>query len=433
MRRALLTFIVLLLFAGLVTGREVSYGGLKFHDVSTEEELNSLISAHEGEYFFIFYHSESCPACSYMKESVFPTEKAKQALKSLNLVAVDVYRGREITTLRYRVEDKVIVLQPDNFGYYTPKKPGEEISVGVPGTPTMVIFKVVNGTKVLKGVAVGALNPDGLEFFVKTAIGDDLQSPTESTGTQSEMAEKGASEENLNTNLSLAVLLPIFSAGIVSVFSPCVLPIIVGTLSLTFAKRSVEAIVTGMVASFALLGALVGSLGEYASRIQGALYLIGGAGFIVVGLSFISEDVRTGLERILSFSLSDRVLKKSGLIYDFALGSALGATWLGCIAPYVGFAVLTAALSGDILSGVVVMGTYGLGMGLTVYLLTSSKDLAEWVNRKFLSNKLSLGASRSAKWEVTLGVVLIVLGILMLTEITPLKLWSALFESLSKL
>lgn len=431
MRKKLPTFIFFMLFTGFVAGGEVSYGELKFHDVSSEEELNSLVSAHEGEYFFIFYHSESCPACRYMTTSVFPTEKAKQALKGLNLVLIDVYRGREVTTLRYRVEDKVIVLQPDNSRYYTPKKPGEEVSVGVPGTPTMVIFRVVNGTKALKGVTVGALNPDGLEFFVKTAVGNE--SPAGSAGVQSETAKKEAPKENPGTNFSLAVLLPIFSAGIVSVFSPCVLPVIAGTFSLTFAKRSLEAIVAGMVTSFALLGAIVGSLGEYASGIQGALYLIGGAGFIVVGLSFISETVRVRLERLLSFSPSDRVSKKSGLAYDFALGSALGATWLGCIAPYVGFAVITAALSGDTLSGVVVMGTYGLGMGLTVYLLTSSKDLAEWVNRKFLSKKLSLEASKGAKWEVALGVVLIALGVLMLTEVTPLKLWSALFESLSKL
>ncbi len=347
MRRALPVFIMSLLFTGFVVAGEVSYGGLKFHDVSSKEELNSLISAHEGEYFFIFYHSESCPACQYMKDSVFPTEKAKKALKGLNLVAVDVYRGREITTLRYRVYDKVLVLQPDNSGYYTPKKPGEEISVGVPGTPTMVIFKVVNGTKVLKGVAVGgALNPNGLEFFVKTAVGDELQNTTGANGAQSETAEKGASKgAPPNTNLSLAVLLPIFSAGIVSVFSPpCVLPIIVGTLSLTFARRSVEAIVAGWWSRLHSSVPSWGALGEYASGIQGALYLIGGAGFIVVGLSFVSDRVRTRMERVLSFSPpSDRVSKNSGLAYDFALGSALGATWLGCIAPYVGFAVLTAA------------------------------------------------------------------------------------------
>lgn len=416
-----ITFLIFIDFV-FVAAEEVSYGGLKFYDISSKEELDSLISAHEGEYFFIFYHSESCPACQYMKMSVFPTEKAKESLKDLNLVSIDVYRGREITTLRYRVEDRVIVLQPDNFGYYTPKKFGEEISVGVPGTPTMVIFKVVNGTKVLKGVAVGALNPDGLEFFVKTAIGDEVKSPQ--TETQS---------KTTGTNLSLAVLLPIFSAGIVSVFSPCVLPIIVGTLSLTFARRSAEVIVVGMITSFALLGALVGSLGKYASQVQGVLYLIGGAGFIAIGLSFISEDFRTRLEHFLSSSLSDRISKKNGLVYDFALGSALGATWLGCIAPYVGFAVITAALSGDTLSGIIVMGTYGLGMGLTIYLLTSSKDLAEWVNRKFLSNKFSLERSKKAKWEVILGTLLIILGFLMLTEITPFKLWSKIFESLSKL
>ncbi|WP_048147780.1 cytochrome c biogenesis protein CcdA [Palaeococcus ferrophilus] len=432
MRRVPLIFIFFLLFVGLVTAGEVSYGGLKFQDVSSEGELKSLISAHEGEYFFIFYHSESCPACQYMKASVFPTEKAKAALNGLNLVAIDVYRGRELTNLGYVVRDSVLVLQPDNSGYYNPREPGERINVGVPGTPTMVLFKVENGTMVLKGVAVGALNPDGLEFFVKTAIGDEMQSPTESMDTQSERVKNGSSRENANTNLSLAVLLPIFSAGIVSVFSPCVLPVIAGALSLTFARRKVEVIIAGMVASFALLGALVGSLGEYASGIQGALYLLGGVGFILVGASFVNPGMRAKMEWFLSFSPSDRVVSKNGLAYDFALGSALGATWLGCIAPYVGFAVITAALTGEALKGVIVMGTYGLGMGLTVYLITMSKDLGEWINRKLLSGRISVSAG-SSKWEVAIGVVLIALGILMLTEVTPLKLWSALFESLSKL
>ncbi len=424
MKKALLILFILAFFSGVATAAEVSYGNLSFHDVSSENGLNALIKSHEGAYFFIFYHSETCPACQYMKESVFPTQTAEKALNGLVLVAVDVYRGRKIATLRYRVDGPVIVIQPGNSGYYTPKKAGEEISVGVPGTPTMVIFKAENGTMVLKGVAVGALNPDGLAFFVEKAVGSSKISSTKTARPKRTQRIGG---------LSLAVLLPIFSAGIVSVFSPCVLPVIVGALSLTFARRNVEAVITGMVASFALLGALVGSLGNYASGIQGALYLIGGVGFIVIGLSFVSERVSTHMERVLSFSAADRVSSKRGLAYDFALGSALGATWLGCIAPYVGFAVITAALSGDTLSGVIVMGTYGLGMGLTVYLLMASKDLGEWVNRKLLSGRLSLSGKGRAKWEIILGVVLILLGLLMLTELTPLKLWSSLFESLSQL
>lgn len=433
MRRALLILMVSVLFTGFVVAGKVSYGGLEFHDVSSEKELETLLSAHEGEYFFIFYHSETCPACQYMKESVFPTQKAKKALSGINLVAIDVYRGRELTNLQYVVKGKVLVIQPENSGYYTPKKPGERINVGVPGTPTMVLFKVENGEKVLKGVAVGALNPDGLEFFVRTAIGDESRTSADN-GTQTETAKYEApAGKSPGTRLSLAVLLPIFSAGVLSVFSPCVLPIIVGTLSLTFARRKVEAIIAGMVASFALLGALVGSLGDYASGIQGALYLIGGVGFMLIGASFLSSNVRTRLERFLSFSPTDRVASKRGLAYDFALGSALGVTWLGCIAPYVGFAVITAALTGETLKGVVVMGTYGLGMGLTVYLLTASKDLGEWVNRRFLSGKISLDRAKKARWELVLGVILMALGLLMLTELTPLKLWSRLFESLSQL
>ena len=433
MRRAFLILMVSVLFTGFVVAGKVSYGGLEFHDVSSGKELETLLSAHEGEYFFIFYHSETCPACQYMKESVFPTRKAREVLSGINLVAIDVYRGRELTNLQYVVKGKVLVIQPENSGYYTPTKPGERINVGVPGTPTMVLFKVENGEKVLKGVAVGALNPDGLEFFVRTAIGDEPRTSADN-GTQTETAKDEApAGKSTGTRLSLAVLLPIFSAGVLSVFSPCVLPIIVGTLSLTFARRKVEAIIAGMVASFALLGALVGSLGDYASQVQGALYLIGGVGFILIGASFLSSNVRTRLERFLSFSPTDRVASKRGLAYDFALGSALGVTWLGCIAPYVGFAVITAALTGETLKGVIVMGTYGLGMGLTVYLLTASKDLGEWVNRKFLSGKISLDRAKKARWELVLGVILMALGLLMLTELTPLKLWSRLFESLSQL
>ncbi|WP_040681475.1 cytochrome c biogenesis protein CcdA [Thermococcus zilligii] len=426
-RRALLVFVLSLIFAGFIAAGEVSYGGLEFHDVSGGEELDALISAHEGEYFFLFYHSEGCPACQYMKDGVFPTQKAEEVLNGINLVAIDVYRGRRLTNLRYVVKEKVLVIQPDNWGYYTPKNPGERINVGVPGTPTMLLFKVENGEKVLRGVAVGALDPDGLEFFIKTAIGDGLQNPA--NGIRTETA-KG--EGSSGTRLSLAVLLPIFSAGVISVFSPCVLPLIAGALSLTFARRKVGSVIAGMVASFALLGALAGSLGGYASQIRGALYLIGGAGFVLIGASFVSGDLRARLERLLSFSPAEGVASRKGIAYDFALGSALGATWLGCIAPYVGFAIITAALTGETLRGMVVMGTYGLGMGLTVYLITMSRDLGGWINRKLLSRGVSLGGKNS-RWELALGLTLIALGILMLTEVTPLKLWSRLFESLSQL
>lgn len=425
------------MFSGLVTGGKVSYGNLEFHTVSTKEELNALVLEHDGEYFFLFYHSESCPACRYMKENVFPTKDAEDALKGLVLVAVDVYQGRELTNLQYRVEGKVLVIQPDNAGYYTPKKPGETINIRVPGTPTMVIFKAVNGVRVLKGVAIGSLSPKGLKLFVEKSIGGETtnSSPMMTSSSSSTSTEMNSPPpaENTKPHLTSGVLLTVFSAGILSVFSPCVLPVIIGALMLTFAKRNVEVIIAGMVVSFALLGALVGSLGNYASQIQGALYLIGGLGFIGIGLTLVSERASTKLERVLSFSATDRVASRKGIAYDFLLGSALGATWLGCIAPYVGFAIITAALSGDVFSGMMVMGTYGLGMGLTVYLLTASKDLGEWVNRKLLSRKLTLGVRKKARWEIALGVILIFLGLLMLTELTPLKLWGRLFESLSGL
>lgn len=418
--------IALVIFTSLVSASSVTYGNLEFYTISSEKELETLLSDHEGEYFFIFYHSETCPACNYMKTNVFPTQKAKEVLRDINLVSIDVYKGRALTNLQYKVYDKVLVIQPDNVGYYTPKEEGELINVGVPGTPTMIIFKVENGERILKGVAVGALNPEGLEFFVQNSLGDATNSERSSEESQ------GKDETSSTGNLSLAVLLPIFSAGVLSVFSPCVLPLIAGTFSLLFAKRKVEVVIAGLVVSFSLLGALAGSLGSYIAQVRGALYLVGGLGFILVGASLISNTINQKLLKFIP-SPSERISSKNGYVYDFLLGSALGATWIGCIAPYVGFAVITAALSGSVLKGIMVMGIYGLGMGLTIYLILSSKDFADWINKKFLSNKLSLTMEKKAKWEKILGIVIILFGALMLTELTPLKLWSALFEKLAKL
>ncbi|MPW38375.1 cytochrome c biogenesis protein [Thermococcus sp. 101 C5] len=432
MRKPIMFLIVFGTFISLVSAGIVAYGDLEFYSVSNEEELEALLSAHEGEYFFIFYHSETCPACNYMKTNVFPTQKAKEVLRGVNLVSIDVYKGRALTNLQYLVYDEVLVIQPDNMGYYTPREPGERVNVGIPGTPTMVIFKVENGEKVLKGVAIGALNPDGLEFFVKRAIGDELNAFAGENALTENVESETHDREPQDTKLSLAVLLPIFSAGILSVFSPCVLPLIVGTFSLLFAKRKVEIVITGLVVSFSLLGALAGSLGSYIAQIRGALYLLGGMGFILVGASMISDGINQKLLRFMP-SPADRISSKNGYVYDFLLGSALGATWIGCIAPYVGFAVITAALSGSVLKGIVVMSIYGLGMGLTLYLILSSKDLAEWINGKLLSNRLSLTVEKKAKWEKILGILIIIFGVLMLTELTPFKLWSALFEKFAKI
>ncbi len=419
MKKISFLFLTLMLTGFVFANQTITFGKVQFIDVTTMDELTKIISSHEGEYFFLFYHSQTCPACNYMKESVFADPNIAELMdQNIIPVAVDVYKGREIKSLRYIIKDKVLVIQPDNAGYYVPKSEKEEITVSVPGTPTMVVFKVEKGEKILKGVAIGALSPKSFESFIKEATKDKQT-------FQSEKQEK--------SKISFAVLLTIFSAGILSIFSPCVLPLIISGFTLILAKRNLELIISGIIVSFSLLGALAGSLGSFVAQIASLFYLIGGVGFIILGTLMISNRAETLLIEHLSLfqSSANRITKRQGKLADFLFGTALGVTWIGCIAPYVGFAILTAALSGDFIRGFVVMFVYSLGLGLTLYLILSSKELAEWINRKFLSNKLSLSVSKGRKWEKALGILLVLIGFLMLTELTPLKLWSKLFESLA--
>ncbi|AHF80179.1 urease accessory protein UreH domain-containing protein [Thermococcus paralvinellae] len=428
-RTSILIFLLLITSALVKSFSTVEYGNVEFIPVATESELNEVIDANEGQYILIYYYSLTCPACKYMRDNVFIDPNVVQLLSERAVpVIVDIYKGREVTSLRYKIYSKVLVIQPDNLGYYTPKSPGEEITVSVPGTPTMVIFKVENGEKILTGVAVGALNKQGFEFFIKetTKKRANIQTSNFKTSTTTVVQTQNES------HLTFAVLLTIFSAGILSVFSPCVLPLVVSGFALILAKRNLQIIILGMIAAFSLIGGLAGALGSYVAQITALFYLIGGAGFIVLGTIMVSEKANlyftSKMNKIQRLAEKNRKFK--GKFADFLFGAALGATWIGCIAPYVGFAILTATLSGNFTKGVIVMFIYALGMGLTFYLILSSKDLAQWINKKFLSNKITLKGS-DRKWEKAIGILMILIGILMLTELTPLKLWSHLFEKIA--
>ncbi len=428
-RMSILIFLLLIMPALVEALPTVKYGAVNFIPVATENELNEVINANEGQYIFVYYYSPTCPACKYMRDNVFADPSIVRLLSERAVpVIVDVYKGREVTSLRYKVYSKVLVIQPDNSGYYTPKSPGEEVTVSVPGTPTMVVFKVENGERILKGVAVGALNKQGFESFIEQTT---EKKANVKTSTPRAPTTTTAQTQN-ESRLTFAVLLTIFSAGILSVFSPCVLPLVVSGFALILAKRNLELIILGMIAAFSLIGGAAGALGSYISQITALLYLIGGTGFIVLGTIMVNEKANlyftSKIGRIQRFAEKNHKFK--GRFADFLFGASLGATWIGCIAPYVGFAILTATLTGNFTKGVIVMFIYALGMGLTFYLILSSKDLAQWINKRFLSNKLTLRSS-DRKLEKAVGILVILIGMLMLTELTPLKLWSYLFEKIA--
>jgi cytochrome c-type biogenesis protein len=177
----------------------------------------------------------------------------------------------------------------------------------------------------------------------------------------------------LSGNLLLAV--PVAAiAGLVSFFSPCVLPLLPGYLSymsgvaaqdLESARRGrllagAVLFVLGFSAVFVLSGALFGSIGLELSRYRDTLAIVAGTLVILLGLVFI------GFVPFLQREVRVHAVPAVGLAIAPLLGVFFGLGWVPCIGPTL-FAVLSLSLASDDASasrGAFLTLIYCLGLGI---------------------------------------------------------------------
>jgi cytochrome c-type biogenesis protein len=215
---------------------------------------------------------------------------------------------------------------------------------------------------------------------------------------------------------SLFAALPIaLLAGLISFFSPCVLPLVPGYVSyvtgvsgadLKDARRGrlflgTLLFVLGFTAVFVSMGAAFGYFGKTLLEHQATITKVFGAVTIVLGLSFMG--VLPGMQREF------RVHKRPaiGLVGAPLLGMVFGLGWTPCIGPTL-TAVLNLSVSeASANRGALLTVAYCLGLGVPflVTALAFRKALGAfgWVKKHYV-------------WVMRLGGgMLVLLGVLMLT------------------
>src|SRR5919202_3603536 len=135
----------------------------------------------------------------------------------------------------------------------------------------------------------------------------------------------------------MAILIPIaFLVGVVTAFTPCVLPvlpIILAGGSSAQSRRRPAAIIAGLVTTFTLFtlaGAWIWSLLHIPERDQ---IHIGGALLLLVALTLIVPKVGEWVERPFLFLTRRRARATSG---GFVLGASLGIVFVPCTGPLLG-------------------------------------------------------------------------------------------------
>src|SRR5688572_30102622 len=214
-----------------------------------------------------------------------------------------------------------------------------------------------------------------------------------------------------------------FLAGILSFLSPCVLPLVPGYVSLmsgvsidrlkeggsqSGARRAVIlnslAFNVGLSVIFVALGTTAGLVGS-AITSNPWVRIIGGLVIIAFGLQLIGLLKIGALYKDTRF-FSDE--KPRGMLGSLTLGFAFAAGWTPCIGPILGGIIGLAATSGGWKSGLILSSFYSAGLALP-FLFTGlgiNKFLSFYSNfRKHLH-----------KVEVVSGVVLIMIGLLVMTN-----------------
>jgi len=212
-------------------------------------------------------------------------------------------------------------------------------------------------------------------------------------------------------------------AGLLSFFSPCVLPLIPAyftfitgfsldelTREQSAATRrkivlSTIAYILGFSAVFIALGASASFLGGVFFRFADQIRIVGAILIIVLGIHL------TGLFRLKLLDFEKRVHLHSKPLHffgTFIVGMAFGAGWSPCIGPLLGSILIIAGSKETITEGVLLLSVYSAGLGIPFLVLS----LFVGVLLTFIKK-----AVHALKYiNTAAGIILIAVGILLITN-----------------
>lgn len=169
-----------------------------------------------------------------------------------------------------------------------------------------------------------------------------------------------------------------FLAGMLSLLSPCVLPLLplVFGAAVTTHRYGGMALALGLLTSFVTVGLFVATVGFSFGLDRAVFRTVSAVLLAVFGLVLVSDALHQRFALITAWfgnigtQMTER-LQPQGLRGLFVLGLALGAAWTPCVGPTLGAASVLAA-QGQSLAGVaLVMLAYGAGVAVPLVALGS--------------------------------------------------------------
>jgi cytochrome c-type biogenesis protein len=196
-----------------------------------------------------------------------------------------------------------------------------------------------------------------------------------------------------------------FGAGILSVSSPCILPLLPAVLATSAGKDKLRplAIVLGVSISFITMGVITSAFGAAFHTHIGEMKILAEVLILLMGFALLFD-----LSLFNSFSKFPLLagMNEQGPISGFLLGLSLGVLWIPCVGPILGSILTLVALDGNTINGALTLSVYSLGFAIPMLVLAYSAQLS--------SSKMRLISKYDAVIKKGGGIVLILYGLWMI-------------------
>lgn len=206
--------------------------------------------------------------------------------------------------------------------------------------------------------------------------------------------------------LSFTTLLMVTFAGLASIASPCVLPMIpiIVTGTEDDHKYRPLLIVAGLSFSFIIMGVLT-SL--FAGAVAGMMPMVEKIVGVVVILFGLSMLFGINVFKKFTFFYKAQQFQSKGKLSGLILGMTLGIIWIPCVGPMLSGVLALVATQGELTSGLILLSFYSLGFSIPML-------LAGYASQSF-RHKIRAVNSHPMAIRLISGTLLIIFGYYILT------------------
>lgn len=183
-----------------------------------------------------------------------------------------------------------------------------------------------------------------------------------------------------------------FLEGIITFISPCLLPMLPiyisyfaggGARDVRKTLKCAFGFILGFTLVFMAMGALAGTFGSFLVHYQTAVNLICGLIVVLFGLYYL------GIWKINLFRGRKRTIDTNNLNFlsSMVFGVIFSIGWTPCVGAFLGSALLMASTQGQVLSGMLMLLAYALGLGIpfliSAILIDQLKGAFNWIKTHY--------------------------------------------------